>query len=68
MLTVSELIEHLQTFPGDLPVAYYCFSESRLLEKSDIEVEQACNPRPDGWVARSRPDKPRRPYLMFPGN
>ena len=66
-MTVADLVAFLQTQPQDLPVAYRCCSEQVLLEKSDIQVKQACEPRPDGWIQDKRPDKPSRAYLMFPG-
>ena len=67
-MTVRELIELLQTKPQDLPVAYQIFSEQCLLEADDIRIRALCIPREDGWVADSRPDKPTREYLVFPGN
>lgn len=67
-MNVAQLIAFLQTQPQDLPVAYRCYSESCLLEETDIEAVEACEERPDGWVAKKRPDKPCKNYLMFPGN
>ena len=67
-MTVSELIDFLKTQPQDLQVAYDLHSEHCLLEPQDIRVMDACEPRPDGWVARERPDKPKQTYLMLPGN
>lgn len=67
-ITVAELIEVLQSYPQDLPVAYALFSEHALLEPSQIRVEELCFPRADGWVANKRPDKESRLYLVFPGN
>lgn len=67
-LTVAALIEHLNTFDQDLPVAYALRSENCILEADDIKVEEFCEMRPDGWVPNKRPDKPTRLYLSFPGN
>ena len=68
MMTVAELIDYLQTQPQDMQVAYDLFSEHSLLEVGDIRLYEACEPRPDGWIQRKRPDKPVRTYLMLPGN
>jgi len=67
-MTVAELIVYLQGQPQDLLVAYSLFSEQCLLEQSVISVQEFCEPRPDGWVQKKRPDLPSRPYLLFPGN
>lgn len=67
-VTVNDLIEFLKEQDGDLPVIYGMWSESVLLELDSISVEDACEPRPDGWVANKRPDKPTRKYLVLPGN
>lgn len=67
-VTVAELIKHLETFPQDLPVAYNLYSEQCLLELDDVRVEEHCVARDDGWVQRARPDMPKIPYLLFPGN
>lgn len=67
-MTVAELIEFLQTQPQDLQVIYACYSENDLLQADEIRIVEACEPRPDGWVANKRPDKPTRTYLCFPGN
>jgi len=67
-MKVRELIELLQTYPQELPVAYRLFSEKCLLEAGDIDVQSLCEPRADGWVANARPDKPTIDYLVFPGN
>jgi hypothetical protein len=68
VMTVAELIIHLQKYPQDLLVAYECFSEYVLLKASDIKIVEACDQRQDGWIQRKRPDLPARDYLMFPGN
>lgn len=68
MMTVNELIEHLHTFPKDLPVAYRLHSEQCLLDLEDIVVTELCEPRPDGWIQDKRPDMPSIKYLVFPGN
>jgi hypothetical protein len=67
-VNVQELIQHLQTFPQNIPVAYRCYSEQLLLEYNDIETEELCHPREDGWVQNKRPDKPSMLYLVLPGN
>lgn len=67
-ITVKDLIVRLCKLPQDLPVAYALHSEYCLLELKDIEVSRQCEPRPDGWVQRARPDKPTIEYVVFPGN
>lgn len=67
-MTVKELIKLLQTFPSDLPVGYDLHSEQCMLEANNIRIEEHCEARPDGWIPSGRPDRPKRPYLMFPGN
>lgn len=67
-MIVKELIELLQTFPQDLPVAFPQYSEYRLLEAADIAVQECSYVRDDGWVHEKRPDRETMPYLMFPGN
>lgn len=67
-MTVGELIEFLRTKNQDLPVAFVCHSERRLLTAEEIEEEDLCEARPDGWVHFDRPDKPVVRYLVFPGN
>lgn len=39
-----------------------------MLEVDDIDIKELCEARVDGWVANERPDKPKIPYLVFPGN
>jgi hypothetical protein len=67
-MTVAELIAYLQTQPQDLQVAYRLYSEQCLLGVKDIELKEACTPRPDGWIQDKRKDMPTQLYLMFPGN
>lgn len=67
-MTVAELIIKLQSVPQHLLVAYYKYSEQCLLEECDIDIVEACLPRPDGWIQDKRPDKPYVKYLMLPGN
>lgn len=67
-MTVNDLINHLQTLPKDLPVAYRLFSEQCLLEIDDIKVVELCEPRSDGWIQNKRPDMPSRKYLLFSGS
>ncbi len=65
-MTVKELIDLLQTYPPELPVAYCLYSEQCLLEPKDIGVVDLCHSRPDGWIQNRRPDMPTRQYLLFP--
>ena len=67
-MNVAELIAFLQTQPQDLQVAYQCYSEQCLLKADEIELKDACEPRPDGWIQHKRPDMPTQTYLLFPGN
>lgn len=67
-VNVAELIKHLQAQPQDLLVGYRQYSEMCLLKPEDIEIMDACAPRPDGWIQRKRPDEATQPYLIFPGN
>lgn len=67
-MTVTELIEHLKTFPQELQVTYSCCSEQCLMNKEDIDVRSLQLPRNDGWVGDKRPDKECMEYLCFPGN
>ena len=66
-ITVSDLIEFLQTQPQDILVAYKCCSEQALLELDEIEIIALCEPGTDGWIQNKRPDKPTQNYLLFPG-
>lgn len=75
MMTVRQLIEHLQQFPQDLPVAYQLHSEQTLLELNQICRWTGQPPRPDGWIhdrwSRVRdgdPQMPEQEYVLFPGN
>ncbi len=67
-MTVKELKKLLSDYPDDMKVAYCQFSEFVLLERKDIEVIKACEPREDGWVQCRRPDKKCEDYIMLPGN
>lgn len=67
-MTVAELIEYLKTQPQDLQVAHKQYSEQLLVEVEDIQIEEHCEPRPDGWIQDKRDDMPSQQYLMFPGN
>ena len=67
-MNVEQLIAHLQTFDPKLEVIYRLHSECCILDKEDVDVGQACKPRPDGWVQNYRKDMPSQLYLMFPGN
>lgn len=66
-MTVKDLIKFLKTKPQHLQVGYSCMSEYALLDEKDIEIMDAGEVRPDGWIARQRPDKLVETYLMFPG-
>lgn len=67
-MTVKDLIEFLKTQPQHLQVAYRMCSEQCILEIKDIEIEDLCVPREDGWIQNKRPDMPTQTYLVFPGN
>lgn len=67
-MTVKELISFLETQPQHLVVAYRRCSEQVLLDVADITVADLCEARADGWIESKRPDKPNKPYLLFPGN
>lgn len=67
-MTVGDLVKYLRALPPDMLVAYFLHSEQRLLEADEIVVADLCEPRADGWIQNKRPDKPTRPYLLFPGN
>jgi hypothetical protein len=67
-MVVADLIEYLLKQPQDLPVAFRCYSEQLLLDFVDIDIEELCEPRADGWIENKRPDKPCVKYLVFPGN
>ncbi len=67
-MTVKDLIDLLKKYPKNLPVCYQRYSEYCLLEAGDIAELELCAPRPDGWVANARPDKPTQNYLVLPGN
>lgn len=66
-MTVKELIEVLQTFDPELPVAYDKWSECMLLAKEDLQIRTLQKPRPDGWVHHNRKDimYPTKQYLVF---
>ncbi len=68
MATVAELIKFLEDQPQDLVVAYRLHSEQCILDIEQIEVDELCEPRSDGWIQNNRPDLPQRTYLVFPGN
>lgn len=67
-MTVAEFIEYLKKQPQDLQVAYKCCSEHMLLSEDQIEIEDHCEPRPDGWIQNRRPDMLPQTYLLLPGN
>ena len=67
-MTVADLIEFLQKQPQDLLVAYELYSEYSLLDTDEIKLVELCEPRPDGWIQKKRPDMQSLTYLVFPGN
>ena len=67
-MTVAELIKFLKKQPPQLQVAYRCCSEQCLLEEKDIEIQELCKARPDGWIQNKRPDMGTETYLVLPGN
>ena len=67
-MTVSELIEVLQTYPSDMVVGYRMYSEQCVLDKDDIKAETNGVPRADGWIQDYRSDMPSQTCLIFPGN
>jgi len=67
-MTVAEFIDYLKTQPQGIRVAYRRYSEQCLLETEDIEIEDLCHPRPDGWIQDKRPDMETEQYLVLPGN
>lgn len=67
-MKVAELITHLQTLPQDFEVVYCLFSERVQMKANEIEIVEACQPRPDGLVQDKRPDMPTQLYVCFPGN
>ncbi len=67
-MTVKELKKLLSDYPDDMKVAYCQFSEFVLLERKDIEVIKACEPRENGWVQGRRPDKKCEDYIILPVN
>lgn len=64
-MKVHELIELLKTYPQDMLVAQPLWSEFVLVDPDKLEVKPLCEPRPDGWVAYNRPDKPSIDYLVL---
>lgn len=68
MITVAQLIEHLQTLDQSLPVCFKQFSDLSELELTYIEVMELQFPRGDGYVGRKRPDRPAQKWVVFPGN
>lgn len=68
MSTVKDLIEFLQMQPQDLQVAIDMYSETCLLDFTEIKREIHSVARADGWIHFKRADKPTQEYLVFPGN
>lgn len=71
-MTVNELIEALQKFPGRLPVVYRCCSEYDTLKVEKIKRMMLQPARPDGWVHDNFSDtsagKCTVEYVVLPGN
>ena len=67
-MTVKDLIKFLQKQPQDIQVAYGLYSEQCLLDVEDIDIENLCPARDDGWIQNKRSDKRTVKYLLFPGN
>lgn len=67
-MTVADLIKFLKKQPQNLPVAISMYSEQCMLNTNEIQIEEFCEPRPDGWIQNKRPDMPYQKYLLFPGN
>jgi hypothetical protein len=66
IMNVSDLISFLQKQPQDMRVAYRIYSEQCLLDIDDIEIDELCKAREDGWIADKRPDKETEVYLVLP--
>jgi hypothetical protein len=64
-MNVKDLIAHLQTFDPTLEVVVSMHSEYCVLDAKEVDVGQACKPRPDGWVQLYRKDTPSQLYLMI---
>lgn len=67
-MKVKELKAYLENLDPEMDIAYTCCSENVILEEKELEIQDLCEARNDGWVANKRPDKPSVPYLVFPGN
>ena len=67
-MKVLELIKFLETQPQDIEVAIEMYSEQCLLDVKDIEIQELCVARDDGWIQNKRPDMETQEYLVFPGN
>lgn len=66
-MTVAELVEKLQELPQNLTVITPLHSEFVILRPNGITIESHCEPRSDGWVHNSRPDKPLQEYVIIEG-
>jgi len=67
-MKVKDLIKFLERQNQEMLVAYEIYSEQCLLKEDNMNVKTLCEPRPDGWVANKRGDKPSVEYLVFDGN
>jgi hypothetical protein len=72
-MTVKELIEHLKTFPEDLPVLYAIYSDNKMLEAEDIKIAKFMEYRKnDGYYPRNSDSATgvfrRFEGVSFPGN
>lgn len=71
IMTVQELVEFLKDLPAEMPVAYRCCSEKKILDKDALEIRDCKLPRDDGWIHdtwRDEENVPKQKYLVFPGN
>jgi hypothetical protein len=50
MITVKQLIEHLQTLPQDSPVLYRCCSDWSIMELYQVVAQRASDPLVNGMA------------------
>jgi hypothetical protein len=72
MITVAQLIAHLQTLPQDMQVIYTCCSDYSALEIEDISIVKAVDKdfyvmRPHRTMSKENVSKLDQ-YVLFPGN
>lgn len=78
MITVGQLIRHLETFDPNLRVLYSCFSDWAPMTLDEVRVNQAYPQRPGSaseFLRRVSPYQRLNPhdmvpetFLCFPGN